>query len=286
MQTEAMNQQQLTIRPATSADKAAVLEFCTTTWEHGDYIHEVWDDWLAHPDSALLVGARDDRPIALTHVSVQEGEGWCEGVRVAPAERGHGFGRAMIEASVAEARQRGAHVLRLLTNRANLAMQTLLPQLGFAHCFDAAWFAAPALSQEQPAAWEVLTPDRLPELLHNLDDSPLLRDTGGLYADGWSFTTPTPTRLAEHLRRGQIVGVPGGAGWAIVMDDGESDDPMIALAHGDLPTLLEALRSHPLAVANGEQRLFLPVGSAGAALAIAAGYTTGERAFGVFALAL
>lgn len=286
MQTEAMNPQPLTIRPATSADKAAVLAFCSTTWEHGDYIDEVWDEWLSDPDSTLLVGAQGAQPVALAHVTVQEGEGWCEGVRVAPALRGQGLGRTMLHASVAEARRRGAHVLRLLTSRSNLAMQTLLPQLGFGHCFDATWFEASALDPASPA-WSAtpLTVAHLPLLLAGLADSPLLRATGGLYADGWSFATPTPARLSEHLQRGQVVAVPGYAGWAILMDDGESDDPMIALAAGDLSALLPALRGHPLAVASGALRLFLPVSGIGADVATAAGYTAWDRAFGVYALA-
>lgn len=286
MQTEAMNQQPLMIRPATSADKAAVLAFCSATWEHGDYVHEVWDDWLTHPDSTLLVGTADGRPVALAHVIVQEGEGWCEGVRVAPELRGRGLGRTMLRACIVEARRRGAHVLRLLTSRSNLAMLTLLPQLDFSHCFDATWFEAPA--REPPPGWAVvpLTASDLPQLLADLADTPLLRATGGLYADGWSFATPTPARLREHLQRGQVVSVPGCTGWAIVMDDGESDDPMIALASGDLGALLPALRAHPLAVANGALRLFLPATGSGADVATAAGYTSWDRAFGVYALAL
>lgn len=287
MQTEAMKQPLLTIRPATSADKAPVLAFCATTWDHGDYIDQVWDDWLAAPDSTLLVGTLNERPVALAHVSVQQGEGWCEGVRVDPAERGRGLGVAIMRACVDEARRRQAQVLRLLTSRANQAMQTILPRLGFAHCFDVSWLSAPALGPDAlPGPLEVLPPARLPELLRDLADAALLRATDGLYADGWSFATPTPTRLAAYLERGQVVAVPGCEGWAIVSDDGESDDTMIRLAVGDLPTLLRALRAHPLAVQNGEQRLFVPAGSPGAELALAAGYTADERAFGVYALAL
>jgi hypothetical protein len=105
-----------------------------------------------------------------------------------------------------------------------------------------------------------------------------------LYADGWSFATPTPARLRQHLERGQVVAVPGVRGWAIVQDDGESDDPMIALAAGDLEPLLHALRAHPHVQRNGELGLLLPLDGAGARLAIAAGYTRGENAFGVYAL--
>jgi GNAT superfamily N-acetyltransferase len=282
-----MKQPPLTIRPATSADKAAVLQFCGTTWEHGDYIHEVWDDWLADPESTLLVGALDDQPVALAHVTIHEGEGWCEGIRVAPAQRGHGFGREMRRACLDEAARHGATVARLLTSRANQAMQTLLPQLGFQLCFDAAWFRAPALADERPDRTpQALTVAQLPALLADLDDARLLHDTGGLYADGWSFATPTPARLRGHLERGEVIAVPGIRGWAIVQDDGESDDLMVALAAGDLEGLLYALRAHPHVRRRGELGLLLPLDGSVARLATGAGYTRGQNTFGVYATTL
>jgi hypothetical protein len=48
-------QQQLLLRKATAADQAAVLHFCANTWEGGDYIAEVWDDWLNDSSSMLTI---------------------------------------------------------------------------------------------------------------------------------------------------------------------------------------------------------------------------------------
>jgi hypothetical protein len=44
------------IRDAIKTDKQEVLEFCTDTFQWGDYIHEVWDDWYSDRNGVLLVG--------------------------------------------------------------------------------------------------------------------------------------------------------------------------------------------------------------------------------------
>src|SRR5215468_5486230 len=58
----------LLIRQAQPQDKAAVLAFCAHTWDWGDYIPQVWDEWLADPSGCLLVAILADRPVALMHM--------------------------------------------------------------------------------------------------------------------------------------------------------------------------------------------------------------------------
>ena len=38
---------ELTIRPARPDDRPAMERICAHTWDWGDYVPEVWDDWLA-----------------------------------------------------------------------------------------------------------------------------------------------------------------------------------------------------------------------------------------------
>jgi ribosomal protein S18 acetylase RimI-like enzyme len=114
----------LIIRPAQAADRDAVLDFTRTIWEGRDYIGYVWDDWLAATDGPLLVGAVDDRAVALVKLSdLGGGEGWIHGVRVAEAMRGRGIAQALIAHCVRLSRQLGYHSLRLMTGEDNYAMQ-------------------------------------------------------------------------------------------------------------------------------------------------------------------
>jgi GNAT superfamily N-acetyltransferase len=272
----------LVIRPATAADQAAVFAFCATTWDDGDYIEEVWDDWLNHPYSDLLVGLLNEQPVGLVHVTVEEADGWLEGLRVAREVRGRGLSHQLLRGGIDAARARGAKVLRLLTERSNTNMAAILPQHGFEHCFTAAWYSAlasdgPALNPvDQAAATAALAA---------LQDAPLLRETGGLYADGWSFVPWTPARFRAHLQRGEVVQVPGVA-YAIVMPDGESDQPSIALAAGDVSRMLVALRAQPAARTHGDIRCFLPVDGSLAKIVQAAGYQQRPHRFGIWALGL
>ena len=273
-----MSRLALTIRPATSADKPAVLRFCAQTWPDGDYIPAVWDDWLADPASTLLVGLADDEPVAVAHVSVHGAAGWFEGLRVAPSYRGQGGGRQMLEASSAEVRRRGGRVLRLLTERSNAPMAALLPRLGFRVRFEALWLQAPALPGPAPIPTE--TP--IDALLADAGGAAMLEDTGGLYADGWSFVDLTAEQLTRHRAAGEIVAAPGGAGWAIVMPDGESERMAVALAVGRAAEVLRAMRSHPAALRQGAIRTFVPAGGAAEQAARAAGYAPQPHRFGVY----
>jgi GNAT superfamily N-acetyltransferase len=272
------------LRPATANDRAPVLAFCAHTWEGGDYIAEVWDEWLDDPHTWLVVGTLDEQPIALAHIVIDGEQSWLEGVRIDPARRGRGFGQRLVQGCAEIARQQGATVMRLLTNRDNRAMIQLITRIGFAHCFDAAWHSAPPLDGPPPMP---LTTRDADDLLRDLAAAPVLRETGGLYADGWMFLRPSAARLRRYLAAGQIVAVPGVDGWAIVADDGESERQAIILAVGDFVGLLHGLRAHPAVQGSGELRILLPPDGACAALARQRGYAVKRpHRFGIYALSL
>ena len=42
------------IRPARPEDREAVLAFCMHTWDWGDYIESVWDEWLHDPQGKCM----------------------------------------------------------------------------------------------------------------------------------------------------------------------------------------------------------------------------------------
>src|SRR4051812_30919236 len=122
----------LVIRPAVAADQAAVLAFTAPIWDGDDYIAEVWEGWLHASDGPLLVGTLAGQPVALAKISdLGCGEGWIHGVRVAQPVQGRGYGRQMLERCLALARERGDHIVRLMTSSGNAAMQRLAGALGF-----------------------------------------------------------------------------------------------------------------------------------------------------------
>src|SRR4051812_41292926 len=106
----------LRIRPAQPEDRAAVLAFATHTWDWGDYLAEVWDDWLADPTGQFMVGEVAGEIAGVDKLTfVAPGEAFFEGLRINPAYRGQGYAGRFQRFMLAEAARRGAHVLRFLT---------------------------------------------------------------------------------------------------------------------------------------------------------------------------
>jgi ribosomal protein S18 acetylase RimI-like enzyme len=88
----------VTVRPARADDKDAVLAFTQKTWDWGDYIHHVWDDWLNAPDGELVVAEMSGQPVAIAMTTIiGPGEGWLQGLRVHPEYRRHGLARDLTE---------------------------------------------------------------------------------------------------------------------------------------------------------------------------------------------
>src|SRR5436853_4874457 len=98
------------IRPARPEDREAVLAFCKHTWEWGDYIEYVWDEWLHDPQGVLFVATIDGRPVAISHLRMlsptSTPEAWLEGMRVDPAHRHQGLAIALDGAMMTEAKKR------------------------------------------------------------------------------------------------------------------------------------------------------------------------------------
>ncbi len=108
------------VRPARPEDRETVLAFCSNTWEWGDYIAHVWDEWLRDPAGLLLVAIVDEQPAGVAHMDMLTAQdAWLEGLRVDPHYRHQGLARALYEALQLEAMRRGATRARLAVESTN-----------------------------------------------------------------------------------------------------------------------------------------------------------------------
>src|SRR3989442_7764008 len=106
----------LQLRPVRPADRERIIEITKDVWEGRDYIPRVFDSWVADAGASfqaaeiegVVVGVQRLRPYA-------PGLVWYEGLRVAAAQRRHGIGKAMLAASIGEAREQGFRQMRLAT---------------------------------------------------------------------------------------------------------------------------------------------------------------------------
>ena len=234
---------ELEVRDARAEDRDAVLAFCAQTWgDEGDYIADVWDDWLAAASAgngALLVGVVAGESLALSHLRMDApDEAWIEGVRVAPAAQRQGVGHVMVSRSLARAHALGASVARMFTGATNVASQRLFEGFGFRKVAELAYYMGAALSpdpeeaarQRAPRSAAELDPtiaetnhesikDALPadarlsmpgpeefaRLWAWLEQSNLTPFNGGLELHHWAGRGLTDDALREHLAAGEVI---------------------------------------------------------------------------------
>lgn len=254
------------------------------TWEGGDYIPRVWDHWLADPHGALVVGvdARDE-PVALGRLAVPApGEGFIEGVRVAPAVRRQGWGRTMFAHLRALANGQGLPTVRFLTEASNTPVHRLAASLGFTREGEflpvriEGGVAAPA-----PRAGPADTA-RLWALVADIASGVPIR------WQSWAAATATREWFAAQVAQGRVLLAAGADGLVVMGPSAAHDDPEAVLLERPAPPgvveiallagptaasaeLLDAARGW--AARQGAARLFGLLPPAAGAIAQAAGWT-------------
>jgi ribosomal protein S18 acetylase RimI-like enzyme len=196
-------------RPAREDDREAVLAFCARTWDDGDYIQYVWEDWLNDTSGALLVATLGGRPVGLAHLRMMSpDEAWIEGVRVDPEIRRQGVARVLISRTLVTAHERGAAVARYFTSSDNVASQQLFDRFGFVRVAELLHFAAGALGADEREGEEIAVTratERDAERIWTwLEQSNLAPLNGGLEIHEWAAQALTEPRLREHLAAGRV----------------------------------------------------------------------------------
>jgi ribosomal protein S18 acetylase RimI-like enzyme len=201
---------EIEIRQARMEDRAAVLAFCEHTWEWGDYIEHVWDEWLSNPAGQLLVALSDGQPVGLVHVVMLNAtDAWQEGMRVDSAYRQQGIARRLSMEASAEAMRRGATTVRLLTASTNVASIHMVEQSHFRQVGIFVPYNATTLTEaprrnyalEKPT---LAAPEDLAEIIDYLNVSNIFPAVGGLYYAGFTGYRISDTLLKEKIQAGQL----------------------------------------------------------------------------------
>ncbi|MDA0756648.1 MAG: GNAT family N-acetyltransferase [Crenarchaeota archaeon] len=118
-------------RLAQSFDKKDVLNFCKNTFSWGDYIHEVWDNWIN--EGNLIVIENDQIPISMAHSVFYPAEKmiWIEGIRVSENFRKKGMAEKMIHHFENKAKSQDFEISRMLIASENNPSLTLAKKLGY-----------------------------------------------------------------------------------------------------------------------------------------------------------
>jgi GNAT superfamily N-acetyltransferase len=258
---------ELLIRPARPADRAAMEHICAHTWEDGDYIPQVWDEWLADEEGVLLVGelgAPGGQVVALSKITFQPaGQVWLEGMRVDPDYRQQGIASRFLEFSIEYARGQGARVVRLATGGYNTAVHHMAGRAGMSHVGTYVLWLADPLPGGPRATF--LTPGNGPQVLEFLEHSAVLTYTHGLYSADWASQELSAERIAQLLDKNQVVAelVPEGhlSSVAIVSTQPGDDEMWIGFADGQQSTLVHlamAIRAYAAQIGVDKVRIMLP----------------------------
>ncbi len=130
------------IRPARPDDIPVIRGFTEGTFSWGDYVGDAVEEWLSDDRGTVPVAVDEtDSPIALVRVTMLSPiEAWIQAARVHPGHRRKGLGSDLNDWSIEWAVDRGARVVRLLTERESVAPQRQVEHLGYRPVSD--WVAA------------------------------------------------------------------------------------------------------------------------------------------------
>ena len=125
------------LRHATPADVDVIMALETSTFENDAWSPEMMARDVADPNCYYLVAFPPDEPgriEAYAGLLAPRGapEGDIQTIAVAPAARGRGLGRTLMQALIGEARKRGAREVFLEVRADNPSAQRLYERLGFA----------------------------------------------------------------------------------------------------------------------------------------------------------
>jgi ribosomal protein S18 acetylase RimI-like enzyme len=186
------------MRAARPEDKEDVLAFCVNTWDWGDYIEYVWDEWLQDENGMLVVATVNGKPVGVAHFQMlTPKEAWLEGMRVNAEYRNHGIAKAINDYMLVEAKKRGATVARLITESTNAPAISMLEHGSHMHRVAAyAPYKAGPLTEQPKRTYGLETPTLATEadiddIIDYLNNSNIFPAIGGLYYSGfvaWEIT--------------------------------------------------------------------------------------------------
>ncbi|MEF8852066.1 MAG: GNAT family N-acetyltransferase [Haloarculaceae archaeon] len=170
----------ITVRQARTSDADAVAAFTEDTWEEfegNDYVPDVFEEWVATDgaDQHTVVAERAAGPASeravvgcCQVVRLSGHEAWTQGIRVHPAHRGAGVGRAMDAACREWARERGATVARNMVFSWNEQGLATARSLGYAPRTEFRW-AHPGPDADAAVLAPAGTPERDVAVTNNPD---------------------------------------------------------------------------------------------------------------------
>jgi GNAT superfamily N-acetyltransferase len=196
---------QIMIRPARASDKAVVLGFCQKTFGRwGDYMPEVWDEWMKARKGLFFVAAIGDVPVGVGKITVHRpGELWLEGLRVDPKYRGHGIGRIIQDHTWKKAMSLRPKYVRYATGSYNKISQHLGQTKAMKIVAEYDEYAAKSLKSDDTALVLATSSDADGIFdLYSADKH--AKNWQGFYLEGWTAKTFDKPALLTLIKQNKV----------------------------------------------------------------------------------
>ncbi len=175
-------------RLAQDSDKKVVLNFCQNTFSWGDYIHEVWDNWI--DEGNLIVIENNQVPISMTHAAFYPDEKmiWIEGIRVDKNFRKNGVAQKMISYLEETAKSKKCEISRMLIASENKPSLSLAKKLGYTIISKWNYFSLESKSIHEETN---ITSDSCIDSIDNLNEK------NSHFIESWRWIPLTDKRLKK-----------------------------------------------------------------------------------------
>ncbi|MCB0124304.1 MAG: GNAT family N-acetyltransferase [Caldilineaceae bacterium] len=122
----------ITVRPATYADRAAIVAAEALSTPGLRYVDQVFDLFMDRTQGEFLVAELAGDVVACGKFTITpDGSAWLETLRVIPACQGLGIGKRFYEAFFALAHRDGISTMRMYTGTKNVVSKGLAERFGF-----------------------------------------------------------------------------------------------------------------------------------------------------------
>jgi ribosomal protein S18 acetylase RimI-like enzyme len=173
----------IVIRPAKPSDKAAVLELCRHSFAWGDYVPDVWDEWIKERHTMIFSATQNDVPVGIMRVSLPKPEeAWLQAARTHPDHRRRGIATALAKACLKWAEDNGARIARLSTDSDNYAAHRALEKMHFTRVSDFLIVKCRKLQSNEAQNCRWASESDLATIWEFLNESDIFEAAGRLYS--------------------------------------------------------------------------------------------------------
>jgi GNAT superfamily N-acetyltransferase len=241
-----VNQGVVVCRPAQAKDTEEVLELSSHIWEGGDYIPQVWEEWLADPDGLLGVAEFNGRVAGVFKLTkFQEDEWYMEGLRVHPDFQGMGVASHIHRYVLDTWRKMGRGIIRLTTGSYNVKVHRMCEESGFKRIAEFIMYRAPILI-EGTSNFAPLNIDEAKNAFDFVQASPTHALSSGLINLGWVYGTPQQKHIQQAIQEGHAWWWRDGLGFISIWEDDEDEEsaPGIQLVGCPIDKLVDLLQDY------------------------------------------